>query len=71
MLLHLLLKKKKKLPWPVQLSLARVASLGINNKLVSSFSEIETYCTFIGYSRSGHSIIAALLDAHPNIVMAH
>jgi hypothetical protein len=26
---------------------------------------------FIGYSRSGHSLIAALLDAHPNIIVAH
>ena len=25
---------------------------------------------FIGYERSGHSLVAALLDAHPNIVIA-
>lgn len=35
------------------------------------FEEVETYCTFIGYSRSGHSVVAALLNAHPEVVMAH
>lgn len=34
------------------------------------FSKIETYCMFIGYQRSGHSYLGALLDAHPNIIMA-
>ena len=32
---------------------------------------VKTFLFFIGYARSGHSIIASLLDAHPNIVMAH
>ncbi len=35
------------------------------------FNDVETYCMFIGYPRSGHSILGALLDAHPNIVIAH
>jgi hypothetical protein len=26
---------------------------------------------FIGYTRSGHSLIGSLLDAHPNIIIAH
>lgn len=26
---------------------------------------------FIGHSRSGHSLIGTLLDAHPNIIIAH
>ena len=71
MLLKLLLKKKKKLPWAIQSRLARLKTLGTNDKFAHIFSEVETYCTFIGYSRSGHSLVAALLDAHPNIVMAH
>ncbi|MDY7020341.1 MAG: sulfotransferase [Cyanobacteriota bacterium] len=70
-MLELLLKKQKKLPWPLQFSLAHVATLGAAQKFAPSFTEVETYCTFIGYSRSGHSLVAALLDAHPNIVMAH
>lgn len=73
MLLELLLKKKRreKLPWLVQLSLAHIATIRAKNKYIDSFDKVETYCTFIGYSRSGHSLIAALLDAHPNIVMSH
>ena len=35
------------------------------------FGDLETYCMFIGYSRSGHSLIGFLLDAHPNMIIAH
>ena len=35
------------------------------------FDAIETYCMFVGYPRTGHSLIGSLLDAHPNIVIAH
>ena len=31
----------------------------------------ETYCMFLGYQRSGHSLIGALLNAHPGTVIAH
>jgi hypothetical protein len=30
----------------------------------------RTYCLFIGHARSGHSVVGALLDAHPNIVIS-
>ncbi len=55
------------------LDLARLypASLykGFKNRKI--FNGVETYCMFIGYPRSDHSIVGALLDAHPNIVIAH
>jgi hypothetical protein len=35
------------------------------------FDGVETYCTFIGYPRSGHSLIGSLLDAHPAAIIAH
>ena len=35
------------------------------------FDSIETYCGFVGYPRSGHTLIAALLNAHPEIVLAN
>ncbi len=35
------------------------------------FAEVETWCTFIGYAASGHSLVASLLDAHPEIAIAH
>jgi hypothetical protein len=33
-------------------------------------SEVRTYCLFIGHARSGHSIVGALLDAHPAAVVS-
>jgi len=33
------------------------------------FRDIRVYCMFIGYQRSGHSFIGALLDAHPYAVI--
>ncbi len=32
---------------------------------------IEAFCLFVGYPRSGHSLIGALLNAHPDMVIAH
>lgn len=32
---------------------------------------VQKFVFFVGYARSGHSIVASLLDAHPNIIMAH
>jgi hypothetical protein len=31
---------------------------------------VQTYVLFIGHARSGHSVIGALLDAHPQIVIS-
>jgi len=43
------------------------------NRLMKSadYSGIKKYLMFVGYPRSGHSLIGAILDAHPNIVLAH
>ncbi len=35
------------------------------------FDEVDTYCMFLGYPRSGHSLIGGLLDAHPHMVIAY
>jgi len=35
------------------------------------FDKVRTYVMFVGYPRSGHSLIGSLLDAHPNVVIAH
>jgi hypothetical protein len=37
----------------------------------ASFDDVGTYCMFIGCPRSGHTLIGAILDAHPNVVIAH
>jgi hypothetical protein len=35
------------------------------------FDGLQTYCMFIGYPRSGHSLIGSLLDAHENAAISH
>lgn len=35
------------------------------------FKEIQTYCMFVGSGRSGHSLIASLIDAHPNAIISN
>lgn len=37
----------------------------------SKINEVEKFLFFIGYPRSGHSIVASCLDAHPDVVVAH
>lgn len=32
---------------------------------------VRAFCLFVGYPRSGHSLIGALLDAHPDVVIGH
>lgn len=36
-----------------------------------SIEGVEKFVFFIGYSRSGHSIVASVIDAHPNAILAH
>ena len=36
----------------------------------AAFRDLETFCAFIGYPRSGHTLIGSLLDAHPQAVIA-
>jgi hypothetical protein len=49
-------------------------TLGIarkSSKYRALFDEVKTYCLFVGYPRSGHSLISSLIDAHPNAILAH
>ena len=34
-------------------------------------AEPRGFCLFIGYPRSGHSLLGSLLDAHPDVAIAH
>jgi hypothetical protein len=36
-----------------------------------SIAEARTFCCFIGHGRSGGTLVGALLNAHPNIVMSN
>lgn len=33
--------------------------------------QVERFCFFLGYPRSGHSLVGSLLNAHPEILIAH
>lgn len=35
------------------------------------FNRVRHFCLFVGYPRSGHSLVGALLNAHRNAVIAH
>jgi hypothetical protein len=35
------------------------------------FSNVRTFILFVGYPRSGHSLIGSIMDAHPNVIIAH
>jgi len=35
------------------------------------FKDVDKFCLFIGYPRSGHSLVGSLIDAHPNAVIGH
>ena len=36
-----------------------------------TFNNLHTFVQFVGYPRSGHTLVAMLLDAHPNIVISN
>lgn len=38
---------------------------------VGVIDRVKAFVFFVGYPRSGHSIIGSMLDAHPNTVIAH
>jgi len=35
------------------------------------YDGVETFVMFIGYPRSRHSLVGAILDAHPEIIISH
>lgn len=35
------------------------------------FVNVRTFCLFVGYPRSGHSMVGSLLNAHPDVVISH
>ncbi len=45
-------------------------SLHVGTDRRKAFDKVEAFCIFIGYPRSGTTLIGSLLNAHPNIVIA-
>ena len=56
---------------PPLLTWAYLASYYKGRENREIFDNVQTYCMFIRYLRSGHSLIASLLDAHPNAIATH
>ena len=46
-------------------------ALGFQPLSQSVMEGVEKFVFFVGYPRSGHSIIGSVMDAHPDIVIAH
>ena len=57
-------------------SMEEVVTSGRNKSSFEPLSKVEVdgvekFVSFIGFSRSGHSFVGAMMDAHPNVVIAH
>ena len=55
----------------IDLALKKLFVQRIDHKFHDIFDDIETFCMFIGYPRSGHTLTGSLLDAHPDAIIAH
>ncbi len=53
------------------LSLAKPYISFKGRDLPQSCRHVETFCMFIGYPRSGHTLISSLLDAHEHVILAN
>ncbi|HEV8354104.1 MAG TPA: sulfotransferase [bacterium] len=36
-----------------------------------AFAHVRAFCIFIGYPRSGHTLVGSIVDAHPNAIVAN
>lgn len=43
----------------------------MSKDFLRSYPGLRYFCTFVGYPKSGHSLVGSLLDAHPHIIIAH
>ncbi len=58
-------------PEPRDVSDLFARSLAESSRRSGEFLTVERYCMFVGYPRSGHSLVGSLLDAHPDVAIAH
>ena len=50
---------------------ANVTALGFQPLSQSVVESVEKFVFFVGYGKSGHSLIGSVMDAHPDIVIAN
>lgn len=55
----------------LRFSLLYLNSLHLPSRYHNIFPHIKKVCLFIGYPRSGHSLIGSLIDAHPDAMISH
>ena len=65
------MKKLKRKPTRLRLIRRYIESYYPSLRSEKLFEDISAYCMFIGHGRSGSTLIGSLLDAHPNMIMAH
>jgi hypothetical protein len=47
----------------------RSGAMGIHHR--HDFADVERFSFFVGYARSGHTLVASLLNAHPEMVISN
>ena len=59
--------------WAVRAGRAgrRLATRSSAEPGAEKYPDLQSFCLFIGYPRSGHSLVGAVLDAHPDAAIAH
>ncbi len=55
--------------WAEAALLARAAAGGVRHR--RALRDVEAFFLMLGYARSGSTLVGSLLDAHPNMVVAH
>lgn len=63
--------ERRNLKKDLDLPKAFIKSSVINIVFKWDYHEIERYVMFVGYPRSGHTLVGSLLNAHPEIVISH
>jgi hypothetical protein len=52
-------------------TIQNIHSAWLRRKFRRQFDDVKCFCLFVGYPRSGHSIVGALLNAHKDAVISH
>jgi hypothetical protein len=47
------------------------SSAGMGIRHWRDFEHVERFCFFVGYARSGHTLVGSLLNAHPEMVVSN
>jgi hypothetical protein len=46
-------------------------SLLASFRQTETFEDVRSFCMFVGYPRSGHSLLGSMIDAHPHAICSH